>query len=275
MVTEQRIEFNFHRLNEVTDGRLLDDMMRVQKVELVNLVLEHLSDILEHGEDGDTEDDTFAEVKAYPAANGDDSAVLKLYEGPYLAQTHVDDLLAFCTINALGAYENDFDDDEDREDNPHQEHRRRVVVEIAQADRYLIDAGLHDFALKVRELKEFRRYDDLLRFAKVVKTHLGTNAYEVGLPKKLIKLTIDKTPPMQIEAILDFPAAHRPTSVYDPTRNDEIKAWVSRSVIGAAREFFGADRSDNPSHSGLSLGSVALGAALGAAAMHFTMKPKQ
>lgn len=37
----------------------------------------------------------------------------------------------------------------------------------------------------------------------------------------------------------------------------------------------GRMREDNPSHSGLPLGSIALGAALGAAAMHFTMKPKQ
>jgi hypothetical protein len=35
------------------------------------------------------------------------------------------------------------------------------------------------------------------------------------------------------------------------------------------------EREDNPAKSGLPLGSVALGAALGAAAMHFTMKPKQ
>ena len=118
MVTEQRIEFNIHRLNEVTGGYLLDDMNRVQKRELLELVLEHLSDILENGEDGDTEDDTFAYVKAYPPANDDDIAVLEVYEGPYLAQTHVDDLLSFCTINALGAYEDDFHADDDREDNP-------------------------------------------------------------------------------------------------------------------------------------------------------------
>jgi hypothetical protein len=42
-----------------------------------------------------------------------------------------------------------------------------------------------------------------------------------------------------------------------------------------ARAALGHHREGNPAKSGLPLGSVALGAALGAAAMHYTMKPKQ
>ena len=59
---------------------------------------------------------------------------------------------------------------------------------------------------------------------------------------------------------------------------DNMKAYAAaRSAYFYAAENEGnrSGREGNPSHSGLPLGSIALGAVLGAAAMHFGMKPKQ
>jgi hypothetical protein len=57
-------------------------------------------------------------------------------------------------------------------------------------------------------------------------------------------------------------------------RGQSFEDIIEQDAILAVQEAAGG-RSDNPRKSGLPLGSVALGAALGAAAMHFTMKPKQ
>jgi len=46
------------------------------------------------------------------------------------------------------------------------------------------------------------------------------------------------------------------------------------SLVAEALEATGDDREENPSRSGLSLGSVAIGAALGAGIMHLTMRSK-
>jgi hypothetical protein len=57
-------------------------------------------------------------------------------------------------------------------------------------------------------------------------------------------------------------------------RGQSFEDIIEQDAILAVKEAAGG-RSDNPRKSGLPLGSLALGAALGAAAMHFTMKPKQ
>lgn len=144
MVSEQRIEFDFNRLLRLYSGGPMDagrgagsQPNKVRKL-VLNTVLEFVRDTLE-------ESGRYSEVKELPATNGDDTAVLYLFDGPGLSETDANVILQNHLIEALN-----FLDDED-----------------------------------------FR------------------------------------------------------------------------------------GRSDNPSHSGLSLGSVALGAALGAAAMHFSMKPKQ
>jgi len=57
-------------------------------------------------------------------------------------------------------------------------------------------------------------------------------------------------------------------------RGQSFEDIIEQDAILAVKEAAGG-RSDNPRKSGLSLGAVAIGAALGAAAMHFSMKPKQ
>lgn len=165
--------------------------------------------------------------------------------------------------------------EDDREDNPAGQYanRRAIRIDTGAAASLLMDHGHYDLAMKVRRLKEFRKTEDQKRLAMKIVSQLLSRHYDIGLPKKAINFKV--TSPDTVTGTLDFPGEHKTTSFYEQTRNEMIDSWLRSGVTGAAQEFFAEGRSDNPSSSGLPLGSLALGAALGAVAMHFTMKPKQ
>jgi hypothetical protein len=272
-VSEQRIEFDFHRLSELTGDHLLGDMAisknpeaRKSRERLMNTVLAYVLAHFENGEDGDTEDEGYGDLKEYPASNGDDSAVLKLYDGPKISRDHVDDLLTECTLDALDYWENNpdatpyYDESDDREDNP-AKFRTEEYDGSTEKRIYPEDIAKVYPALRgaMRSLTKHKRGD------------------VIDLLWSFIAATIEESPILQKAG---WVVGRQPDgdnfAVYYETcpRGQSFEDIIEQDAILAVKEAAGG-RSDNPGKSGLPLGSLALGAALGAAAIHLFKKRGQ
>jgi len=226
---QQRIEFNFFTLDTLTGGHLLGDMAinrsaeaRRSRERLLNTVAEFLQSHFEDAEE-------YEEVKVSPASNGDDSAVVTLFQGAKLTEHQMDELVTEMTHDALAYweenpdatpfYDEEEDDEDDREDNPSKTDEFRALMKA------------HTAALRSKKTAERAMRD----------------AHREGNEK-----------------------AHSEAHYARLRALDDI-----RKTRAAIDSFDGGGRSDNPGKSGLSLYWTAVGAAVGAAVVHFKMKPKQ